>query len=99
MRLAQRAGATTSFRTPFPTRVVGPETPFPWAFLAASLLDPYAAILATGYRPASSEDGTIGTVNPVYQDEGAPEEPWIGVPPAEGVIRRPIPTGGVQPEG
>jgi hypothetical protein len=35
-----------------------------------------------------AEDGAIGSLNPVCQDEGAPEEPWIGVPP------RPIPTGG-----
>lgn len=51
-----------------------------------------------------AEDGTIGSLSPVYQDEGVPEEPWIGVPPAEGVtlsweIRKPIPTGGVLPEG
>jgi len=51
-----------------------------------------------------AEDGTIRSLNPVYQDEGAPEEPWIGVPPAEGVtlswkLRNPSPTGGVLPEG
>ena len=51
-----------------------------------------------------ADDGTISAQPPVYQDEGAPEEPWIGVPPPEGVtiswqLSRPIPTGGVLPEG
>jgi hypothetical protein len=50
-----------------------------------------------------AEDGTIGSQPPVYQDEGAPEEPWIGVPPPEGVtiswqLNKPI-HGGVLPEG
>lgn len=51
-----------------------------------------------------AEDGTIGSLNPAYQDEGPPEDPWIGVPPSPGVklsweSARPIPTGGVLPEG
>lgn len=50
-----------------------------------------------------AEDGTIGSQPAVYQDEAAPEEPWIGVPPPEGVtiswqLNRPI-HGGVLPEG
>lgn len=50
-----------------------------------------------------TEEGVIGTLDPVYQEEGAPEEPWIGVPPPEGVtiswqLNKPI-HGGVMPEG
>lgn len=49
-----------------------------------------------------AEDGTIITLPPVYQDEGAPEQAWIGVAPPEGVtisweLSRPI-HGGVLPE-
>ncbi len=51
-----------------------------------------------------ADDGTIGTLPPVYQDEPTPAEPWTGVPPPEGVaisweIARPVHTGGVLPEG
>lgn len=51
-----------------------------------------------------ADDGTIGAQPAVYQEEGPPEEPWIGRAPAEGVaitweLARPAPTGGVVPEG
>lgn len=51
-----------------------------------------------------AEDGTIGSQPPLYQYEAAPEVPWIGVAPPEGVAiawqpKRPLPTGGVIPEG
>lgn len=50
-----------------------------------------------------TEEGVIGTLDPVYQDEGAPAEAWIGVPPPEGTmiswqLSKPI-HGGVLPEG
>ncbi len=32
-----------------------------------------------------SEDGKIGSLDVVFQDEGVPEEAWIGVPPAPDV--------------
>lgn len=55
-------------------------------------------------RLTFAEDGTIGALRPVFQDGGAPEAPWLGVEPAEGVtiswqLGRPIHSGGVLPGG